>query len=327
VDGNRREANRPVTTELSERRRGFVYVTSAYLLWGLFPLYFPLLEPASPLEILAHRVVWCLVVCVVLLRFTSGFGGVRNVLRNGRQTRLLVLAAVLVSVNWGVYIWAVNTQHVVEASLGYFINPIVSILFGVLVLGERLRTMQWLAVGIAFVAIVVITIDVGHLPWIALVLAFSFGGYGLCKKKADVNAADSLAIETGVLFLPALVTLIVIAARGNLAFGTVSVGNSLLLAGAGLVTAVPLLLFTAGTTRLPLSIVGMVQFITPIMQFIVGVWIRHENLPVAVLIGFCLVWAALTVLTIDALRHRAQATEPRPTAATPERDDDVAELI
>jgi chloramphenicol-sensitive protein RarD len=240
---------------------------------------------------------------------TSGFGGVRAVLRKRRQTWLLVLAAGLVSANWGVYVWAVNAEHVVEASLGYFINPIVSILFGVVLLGERLRPMQWLAVGIAVVAIVVITIDVGHLPWIALVLAFSFGGYGLCKKKADVSAADSLAIETGVLFLPALVTLIVIAVQGNLVFGTVSVGNSLLLACSGLVAAIPLLLFTAGTTRLPLSIVGMVQFITPIMQFVVGVWIRHETLPTAVLIGFCLVWAALTVLTIDALRHRAQVND------------------
>jgi chloramphenicol-sensitive protein RarD len=315
-----------VNRDADERRRGFVYVTSAYLLWGVFPLYFPLLKPASPLEILAHRVVWSLVVCALLLRFTSGFSGVRTVLRNGRQTRLLILAAVLVSVNWGVYIWAVNAHHVVESSLGYFINPIVSILFGVVLLGERLRPMQWAAVGIAMVAIVVITIDVGRLPWIALVLAFSFGGYGLCKKKADVNAADSLTIETGVLFVPALTVLIVIWAQGNLAFGAVSLGNSLLLACAGLVTAIPLMLFTAGTTRLPLSIVGMVQFITPIMQFIVGVWIRHEELPTAVLIGFCLVWVALTVLTIDAVRHRSHATDDASGVTVPQRVEDVAEL-
>jgi chloramphenicol-sensitive protein RarD len=295
--------------DAEERRRGFVYVVSAYLLWGAFPLYFPLLEPASPLEILAHRVVWSLVVCALLLRFTSGFSGVRAVLRQRRTTQLLVLAAALVSINWGVYIWAVNAHHVVEASLGYFINPIVSILFGVVLLGERLRPLQWVAVGIAVIAIGVITADVGRLPWIALVLAFSFGGYGLCKKKADVNAADSLTIETSVLFLPALMTLVVIAAQGNLAFGAVSVANSLLLACAGLVTAIPLLLFTAGTTRLPLSVVGMVQFITPIMQFLVAVVIRHENLPPAMLIGFCLVWAALTVLTIDALKHRTQVND------------------
>ncbi|HEY3736186.1 MAG TPA: EamA family transporter RarD [Jatrophihabitans sp.] len=294
---------------VDERRRSFAFATTAYLLWGVFPLYFPLLEPASSLEILGHRVTWSLIVCVLLLQFTTGFRGVREVLRNRRQLGLLVLAAVLVSVNWGLYIWAVNAHHVVESSLGYFINPLVSILFGVVIFGERLRRLQWTAVGIAVIAIIVITIDVGRLPWIALTLAFSFGGYGLCKKKANVNAADSLTIETGVLFLPALATLIVIAARGDMAFGTVSVGNSLLLACCGLVTAIPLMLFTAGATRLPLSVMGMLQFITPILQFIVGVWIRHERLGTAVLMGFCLVWLALVVLSVDALRSRGVQEE------------------
>lgn len=292
-----------------QSRKGFLYASSAYLMWGVFPLYFPLLEPANPLEILGHRVAWSLVVCVLLLHFTTGFGGVRAALRNGRQLRLLVLAAVLVSVNWGTYIWAVNAHHVVESSLGYFINPVVSILFGVVIFHERLRQMQWSAVAIAVVAIVVITVDVGRLPWIALTLAFSFGGYGLCKKKANVNAADSLAIETAVLFLPALAVLIAIAARGEMAFGTAGVGNSLLLAACGVITAIPLMLFTAGTTRLPLSVIGMLQFITPILQFIVGVGIRHEKLPTAVLIGFCLVWVALIVLSLDAAKQRVVTAE------------------
>lgn len=292
-----------------QSRKGFLYASSAYLMWGVFPLYFPLLEPANPLEILGHRVAWSLVVCVLLLHFTTGFGGVRAALRNGRQLRLLVLAAVLVSVNWGTYIWAVNAHHVVESSLGYFINPVVSILFGVVIFHERLRPMQWSAVAIAVVAIVVITVDVGRLPWIALTLAFSFGGYGLCKKKANVNAADSLAIETAVLFLPALAVLITIAARGEMAFGTAGVGNSLLLAACGVITAIPLMLFTAGTTRLPLSVIGMLQFITPILQFIVGVGIRHEKLPTAVLIGFCLVWVALIVLSLDAAKQRVVTAE------------------
>lgn len=288
----------------SARSDGLIYATSAYLLWGVFPLYFPLLEPAGALEILAHRMSWSLLVVVAILTFTTGFGGVRAVLRNRRQFGLLSLAAVLISVNWGVYIWAVNNGHVVEASLGYFINPLVTILLGVLLLQERLRPAQWAAVGIATVAIVVITVDLGKLPWIALVLAGSFGTYGLCKKQAGVGAADSLAVETGVLFVPAVVALTVIAARGDLVFGTHSVGTSLLLAASGVVTAVPLLLFAAGTLRLPLSVVGMLQYLTPVLQFAVGVWIRHEHLPTAELIGFCLVWLALIVLTVDGLRSR-----------------------
>jgi chloramphenicol-sensitive protein RarD len=297
---------------VNRRRDGLVYATSAYLLWGVFPLYFPLLEPAGSVEILAHRMSWSLVVVIVILALTTGFGGVRAVLRDRRQFGWLSLAAVLVSVNWGVYIWAVNSEHVVEASLGYFINPLVTILLGVVVLRERLRPVQWVAVGIAAVAIVVITADLGKLPWIALVLAASFGTYGLCKKQANVGAVDSLTIETGVLFVPAVIALTVIAARGDLVFGTHSVGNSLLLAASGVVTAVPLLLFASGTTRLPLSVMGMLQFLTPILQFAVGVWIRHEDLPTAELIGFCLVWAALIVLTVDGFRHRG--TVPTATA-------------
>jgi chloramphenicol-sensitive protein RarD len=287
-----------------QTRNGLLYGTGSYLLWGLFPLYFPLLEPAGTVEILASRMAWSLVVVVILLAVTKGFAGVRTVLRDRRRFGLLATAAVLISVNWGVYIWGVNSGHVVECSLGYFINPLFTILLGVLVLGERLRRAQWVAVGIGTAAVVVIAVDYGRPPWIALVLAASFGLYGFVKKQAGVGALDSLAVETGTLFLPAVAALVVLQAQGTLAFGHHGVGNTLLLASTGVVTAVPLLFFAAATQRLPLSVIGLLQYLTPVLQFIVGVGIRHEHVPFAEFIGFCLVWLALIVLTVDGLRHQ-----------------------
>lgn len=296
-----------------EARRGLIFGASAYLLWGLFPLYWPLLEPAGTIEILAQRIVWSLVVVLVILRVTGGFAGVRAILANPRQRTLLLLAAVVITVNWGVYIWGVNSHHVIETSLGYFINPLFTIMLGVLVLGERLRRMQWVAVGIATIAIIVITVDYGRPPIIALTLATSFGLYGFFKKRAAVGAVDSLAIETGALFGPALIALIVVGVQGDLVFGSHGLGTTLLLAGSGVVTAVPLLLFAASTRRLPLSVIGLLQYLAPVLQLAVGVGIRHEPLPPAELAGFVLVWIALLVLTLDgwrAQRRRAGASQP-----------------
>jgi len=288
----------------AEARAGLLHGVSAYLLWGLFPLFWPLLEPAGAIEILAHRMVWSLLVVAIVLACTGGFGGVRAIARNRAQRTWLSLGAVVITVNWGTYIWGVNSGHVVETSLGYFINPLLTIVLGVVVLGERLRRIQWVAVGIGAAAVVVIGVDYGRVPWIALALAISFGLYGFFKKKAAAGAVDSLAVETTVLFVPALVTLGVIAAQGNLVFVHHSVGNSLLLASTGIVTAVPLLFFAAATRRLPLSVLGLLQYLAPVLQFAVGVGIRHEPLPTAELFGFVLVWIALIVLTVDGLRHQ-----------------------
>lgn len=290
-------------------RRGLRYGASAYLLWGTFPLYWPLLEPAGVVEILAQRMVWSLVVIAIILRLTGGFGGVRTVLADSRQRRLLLAAAVVITVNWGTYIWGVNTHHVVETSLGYFINPLFTIVLGVGVLGERLRRTQWLAVAIGAVAVIVIAVDYGRPPWIALTLATSFGLYGFFKKQAAVGAVDSLAVETGAMFVPALIVLIVIGAQGNLAFGQHSVANSLLLAGTGVVTVIPLLFFAASTRRLPLSVIGLLQYLAPVLQFAVGVGIRHESTPAAELIGFALVWTALIILTVDGLRAQRSSNQ------------------
>ena len=299
----------------TDRKRGLLYGTAAYVLWGVFPLCFPLLEPAGTAEILAQRMAWSLLTMLVVLPFAGGFAGVRAILADRRQFALLAVAAALIAVNWGTYIYGVNSGHVVETSLGYFINPLFTILLGVLVLREQLRPAQWVAVGIGAVAVLVIAVDYGHPPWIALILAFSFGTYGFCKKKANAGAVDSLAVETGVQFVPAMIAIAVIAAQGDLVFGTRS-DTSVLLAGLGLVTVIPLLFFAASTRRLPLSILGLLQYLAPVLQFSVGVGIRHESVPPAELAGFCLVWLALIVLTVDGLRaqRRAAITATDPAA-------------
>jgi chloramphenicol-sensitive protein RarD len=301
-----------------ESRRGLGYGAAAYLLWGVFPLFWPLLEPAGTLEILAQRMLWSLLVMLEVMAATGGFGGVRAVLHDRRRTGLLATAAVLVSVNWGTYIYGTNSGHVVETSLGYFINPLFTILLGVVVLGERLRRAQWAAVAIGAVAVAVITIDYGRLPWIALTLATSFGLYGFCKKRAGVGAVDSLAIETGVMVVPAALTLVVIGAQGDLMFGRHGVGNALLIASTGVVTAVPLLLFAAATSRLPLSVLGLLQYLAPVLQFSMGVFVRHESVPFTEYVGFCLVWLALAVLIVDGLR--AQRRRANPAAVPPAVD-------
>ena len=283
-------------------RRGLGYGAGAYLLWGLFPLYWPLLEPASPIEILAQRMLWSLVFVAALIVARQQWPSVRATLADRATVGRLGIAAAVVSVNWGVYIWGVNNHHVVETSLGYFINPLLTILLGVVVLKESLRPTQWVAVAIASLAIVVLTVDYGRLPWIALTLACSFATYGYFKSRTRAGAIESLTIETGFLAVPALICLTVLQARSQLVFSHHGIGNTLLLMGTGVVTAIPLLLFAAGARRMPLTVLGLLQYLAPVLQFAVGVAVRHEPMPPARIIGFGLVWLALLVLTVDALR-------------------------
>jgi chloramphenicol-sensitive protein RarD len=289
------------TEPRSELRLGIIYSLAAYGLWGVFPLYWPLLKPAIATEILAHRVVWSLVVVVVPLLQTGGLGFVRRLER--KRLLLVVLASVLIACNWGTYIWGVNHAHVVETALGYFINPLVTVLLGVLVLRERLRPAQWLAVALSGVAVLILTLDYGRPPVIALTLASSFALYGFVKKRAGVDALQSLCIETGVLFLPAL---------GYLAFlggGTFLTGgpvHALLLVSTGLVTAVPLLFFGAAANRVPLTVLGILQYLAPMLQFICGVVIQNEPMPPSRWAGFALVWVGLTVFAVDAFRQRSR---------------------
>ena len=296
---------------MTATRRGTLYGAGAYLLWGLFPLYWPLLAPSAPLEVLAHRILWSLVVVVVLLAVTRRVEQVRAAVRDRRRLAQIALAAVVVAINWGTYIYGVTNDRVVETSLGYFVNPIVTVLLGVVVLGERLRPAQWTALGAAFVAVVVLTVENGSPPWIALVLAFSFGTYGLLKKTAGVGAVEGLAIETGVLLPVAAVYVVVI---GGGTFATEGVGHAALLALSGVVTAIPLLLFGAAASRIPLSTLGVLQYLAPTMQFVLGITLFDEPLPAVKLLGFVLVWCAVALFTVDLLRHgrqlRLQVTAP-----------------
>jgi chloramphenicol-sensitive protein RarD len=283
-------------------RLGLVFGFAAYGIWGFFPLFFPLLEPASALEILADRFLFSLVFMALLLTLTRGWGRVRLVLRDRHAMLLLLAASALIGTNWGVYIWAVNNGHVVEASLGYFINPLVLVLIGVLVLGERLRRLQWVAVGIAALSVVVLTVGYGKLPWIALVLAFSFAGYGLVKKLAGVDPQAALTIETAYASPFALAYLIWLGATGTLTVGHSSTGNTLLLVSTGVITAIPLLLFGGAANRIPLSTIGLLQYLTPVIQFVIGVWVVGEQMPPGRWIGFVIVWIALAVFTYDLVR-------------------------
>lgn len=302
---------------MTEERRGTALGIAAYLWWGAFPLYWPLLEPAGAVEILAHRVVWSLVVAVILLTIAHTW---RTVPRTGRQLRLLSAASVLIGINWGVYIWGVNHHHVVETSLGYFVNPLVTVALGVLVLGERLRRMQWAAVAIAAVGVVVLTVQAGRPPWIALILAFSFGGYGLIKKVVGVEPAAGLVVESALLTPVALGYLIIAGTTGHSTFASHGVGHGFLMASAGPVTIVPLLAFAAAAPRVPLSRLGVMQYLTPTIQFIIGVTVRHEPLGLVRLVGFVLVWLALIAFTIDSASERGRRrrdADPEPTTATP----------
>jgi len=290
-----------VAGKRSEYSLGLLFGFTSYILWGLFPLYWPLLEPASPLEIVSHRAVWTLVFCLIVLALSKQIHSTFAVMKNPRAMAALLLSTILVSINWVTYIWATNNGHIVEAALGYYINPLIIIAFGVLLLREKMRPLQWLAVAIAAVGVLVLTIDYGRLPWIAISLALSWGSYGLVKKKLNMGALDGLAIETLISLIPYAGYLIYLGNQGTGQFGH-STGLTLLLISAGAVTAIPLLLFNGSTTRLPYSTIGLLQYITPTLQFSIGVWIRHEDMPAARWIGFLIIWLALVALGIDLVR-------------------------
>jgi chloramphenicol-sensitive protein RarD len=280
-----------------ENRKGLLYAISAYVLWGVFPLYFAALEPAGPLEILAHRVLWTAMSGVVALLVLGRF------LRLGAAFRgKLLLAAVAITVNWLTYVYGVHTHQVVETSLGYFLNPLLTVVLGVTVLRERLRRLQWVAVGIGTVAGVVLSVDYGRLPWIAITLAVAFGTYGLLKKSIPVPALEGVTVETLFIAPAALVYLLWIAGPGENTFLGGSAWHTVLLALAGPITGIPLLLYAGAARRLPLTVTGLLQYITPILQLAIGLIVFHEPMPAARLLGFGLVWVALAVLTVDGLR-------------------------
>ncbi len=286
-----------------ERALGGVYAFTAYFLWGFLPLYFLLLVPTGPFELVAWRILLSLAFCAILLTVLRGWGRLVAIMRRPRLLLWTAVAGGLIYINWQVYIVAALSGHVIEASLGYFMNPIVTVVLGVVVLRERLRLTQWIAVGVAAVAVGVIVVGYGAFPWIALTLAFSFGVYGLVKKKLgpSVDAVSGLTLESLWLVPVATVILIVVGTTSGLTFGAGGPWHAVLLGMVGVVTAVPLLLFAAGARRVPLTVIGLLQFVAPILQFIIGAWLLNEPMPLERWIGFGLVWLALIVLTIDSL--------------------------
>jgi len=310
-----------VKTEKNEARAGLLYGIGAYGMWGLVPLFWPLLKPAGAIEILAHRMVWSLAFVGIALLALRRWGWIPELVRDPRKLGLITVAAAVITVNWGLYIWSVNTGHVVEASLGYFINPLVTIALGVLVLKERLRPAQWAAVGVGFSAVLVLAVGYGQPPWISLTLAFSFAVYGLVKKKVNIGGLESLAAETAVQFLPALGYLVWLGTQGDLAFGSHGAGHTALLAATGIVTAAPLVCFGAAAIRVPLSTLGLLQYLAPTFQFLLGVVYFHEEMPPERWAGFSLVWLALTILTWDALRTARKSRAAVEAAAAASRTE------
>lgn len=288
--------------------RGVAYGASAYVLWGIVPIYWPLLAPTSSIEILAHRVAWSLVVMVVITLVLGRWGPLRTL--RGKGWLMVAAASLLIAVNWGVYIYAVNSAHVVEAALGYFINPLVSVLLGVVVLRERLRWAQYAALAVAVVAVVVLAVDYGRLPLISLALACSFGVYGLIKKTIPLDSTTSLTAESIVLAPVAVGYLVWLGATGAGTFTELGIGHALLLASTGVVTAIPLMLFGAGAQRVSLVTMGMLQYLAPVLQFALGVFVLNEPMPPSRWFGFALVWLALMIFTVDTLRARRKTDVP-----------------
>ena len=286
---------------MTKFNKGLIFGVSAYILWGLLPLYWKLVEEAGAYEILAHRGIWSLLICVSLLALRKQLKSAYEMVRSSRTFSLLFLASGLLTINWGVYIWSVTVNRVVEAALGYYITPLINVTFGVLLLREKLRPAQWIAVALAAAGVVILTLGYGSLPWIALVLAISWGSYSLIKKSLNLGALETLSLETLFAFLPNLVFLFIIQGNGSAEFGS-TWSISLLLFGAGAATVIPLLLFNGSTTRLPLSTVGLLQYITPTIMFFIGIYINNEDISTTKVLGFAFIWLALAVLSRDLYR-------------------------
>lgn len=287
---------------------GILYALLAYVIWGLLPLYIKALDGVAPLEILLHRMVWALVFLAVILVARRQFGWLRKVAANPRLLLAFSASALLLCGNWFLYIWAVSTHRVVDASLGYFINPLFNVLMGVLFLHERLRPGQWLSIAIAAAGVGWLTISAGQLPWIALALAASFGGYGLLRKTGALGALEGLSLETLLLFPFAAAALGYLFATGQDTVRHAAVGTQLLLTLAGPITAVPLLFFAAGARRIPLSLLGLLQYTGPTLQLLLGVWLWHEPFPATKQIGYALIWVSLALYAAEGIwvsRRRA----------------------
>ncbi|HBX70663.1 MAG TPA: EamA family transporter RarD [Chloroflexi bacterium] len=292
--------------------KGILYAIGAYFLWGLFPIYWKLIHNIPALEIIAHRITWAFLFALLIIWIKKDWQNFKPALKNRKILLTYLIAGVLLFINWLVYVWAVNADFIVDASLGYFINPLVNVILGVIFLRERLRLWQWIPVGIAALGVLYLTISYGALPWIGLTLAFSFGTYGLLKKTAALNSIHGFTLETGVLFLPALLYLLALEYTGQGAIFHVPAYQTILLILTGVVTGLPLLLFGAAARLVPLSTMGFIQYIAPTLQFLIGVLVYGEAFTHDRLIGFGIIWLALAIFSIDGFRVRRKNHLPAP---------------
>lgn len=284
-------------------RKGILYATTCYTAWGLFPIYFKAINEIPPMEILFHRMVWALLFLVLVLAWRKQWSWIPELLKKPKLIAGFASSAILLSTNWFIYIWAVNNGHIIDASLGYFITPLVNVLLGYVFLHERMRPIQWWAVSLAASGVVWFTLQTGHPPWIGLSLAASFGAYGLLRKTAALGPLEGLSLETFLLFPFALAYLTFLAANGQSAFLHSTTTTQLLLLAAGPITAIPLLLFAAGARRIPLATLGLLQYISPSIQLLLGVWLYHEPFSLERLIGFATIWTGLIIYSAEGLRN------------------------
>lgn len=295
--------------------RGSLYAAAAYICWGLLPIYWKSLHGVAALEILAHRMIWSLVTVFVILTIRRHWSWLPHALRDKRILATFTASALLLTINWFVYIWSVNAGHVVDASLGYFINPLVNVLLGVLLLKEQLRFWQAIAIAVALAGVIALTLSYGVVPWIALILAVTFGGYGLLRKTATLNSLEGLSLETIVFFVPAIAYIGYQEFSGGAAIGHSSIGLTILLVGAGVVTTFPLLLFAAGARRIPMTTLGILQYIAPTIQFLLGILLYREPFSSRNLIGYCLIWFALAIYTMDGIARSRRTLPVQPLVA------------
>lgn len=291
----------------AEHRRGLAMAATTFALWGFFPLYWTLMGPSRPLELIGQRICWAVVVLGVVVLLRRGLPAVRLLLRDRRSMAWAFAAAMLININAGVYIWAVTHEHVVETSLGFFVNPLVTVLLGVVILHERLALAQWLAVGVAVTAVLILTVDYGRPPWLGLAMALTYGSYGLCKKGVRGTPIAGMTIEMLLAAPLGAGFLVHLGTSGQLTFASHGPGHALLLASTGVISVAPFVLFTAAAPLVPLTEIGLLQFLTPIGQFVLGLWVFGEPMPTTRWIGFALIWAALIILTWQALRPRTVA--------------------
>ncbi len=285
-------------------KKGVLYAVGAYAIWGLFPAYWKLLQHVPALQLIAHRIVWSFVLLFVFILLTKQRQKLTAAIKQPRVVWIYLISGILIGANWLIYVWAVNAGFIVETSLGYYINPLISVMLGVVFLRERLRPLQWLPIGLAAVGVIYLTIIYGKLPWIALSLAFSFGAYGLVKKLAPLNALYGLTFETGLIIIPALVILGMAEFNGDGAFLHAGVSSDLLMVGAGLVTTIPLLMFSSAAQIIPLSMVGILQYLAPTLQLLLGVLVFDEPFTQTQWVGFGLVWFALIIYTVEGVNFR-----------------------